>query len=130
MRDDTRRALDAIATESGAVPRLYRPPHGAFSVPGLRAVEREQLRPLLWTRWGRDWERRATADSIARRLTTGIRAGDVLLLHDADFYGARGCWRNTVAAIPAVLEAIDRSGLKPAPLLTASARTDELSLVI
>lgn len=130
VRDDTRRALDAIAAGSGQVPRLYRPPHGAFSVAGLRAVEREQLRPLLWTRWGRDWERRATADSIARRLTAGVRSGDVLLLHDADYYGARGCWRNTLAALPIVLEAIDRSGLAPAPLLAAIAPTDELSLAI
>lgn len=130
VRDDTRRAIDVISTAAGQVPRLYRPPHGVFSLAGLRTVRREQLRPLLWTRWGRDWERQATADSIEQRLTTGVRAGDVLLLHDADYYAARGCWQNTVAALPAILKAIARSGLEPARLEVSIPRTAELSLTI
>ena len=31
LADDTRRALDTIATVTGVSPRLYRPPHGVFS---------------------------------------------------------------------------------------------------
>ena len=42
--------------------------------------------------WGRDWTRRATARSIADRATSGAVAGDILLLHDADYYSARGSW--------------------------------------
>jgi hypothetical protein len=35
----------------------------------------------------------------------------VLLLHDADHYSAPGSWRNTAAALPLVLDAIDAMGL-------------------
>ena len=48
--------------------------------------------------------------------TIGLRffeTGDVLLLHDADFYSAEGSWRRTVAALPRVLERIAEEGLRP-----------------
>ena len=109
--DDTRRSIDALCSASGVVPRLYRPPHGVFSSAGLREVLRLGLEPLLWSRWGRDWEARATPSSIMRRATAGIEARDVILLHDADHYSAPGSWCGTVAALPGILGALDRAGL-------------------
>jgi len=110
--DDTRRAMDAVCAASGTVPRLYRPPHGVFTLTGLRLVRSLGLTPLLWSRWGRDWERRATSSSIARRAATGIRAGDVVLLHDADHHGARGSWRRTIAALPEIRDRVEAAGLR------------------
>ena len=109
--DDTRRSIDALGVATGVVPRLYRPPHGVFSAAGLREVLRLGLEPLLWSTWGRDWEARATASSITRRATEGIEARDVILLHDADHYGAPGSWRRTVAALPRIFDTLDRAGL-------------------
>jgi peptidoglycan-N-acetylglucosamine deacetylase len=40
----------------------------------------------------------------------------VLLLHDADHYSARGSWRRTAAALPAVLEELERRGLQTVTL--------------
>jgi len=37
----------------------------------------------------------------------------VLLLHDADDYGAEGSWRRTAAALPRVLEELEARGLRP-----------------
>jgi hypothetical protein len=54
--------------------------------------------------------------AIAAEVTEGLRAGDVLLLHDADHYSARDSWRRTVAALPGVLDAVTRRGLGFAPL--------------
>jgi hypothetical protein len=45
-------------------------------------------------------------------VTAGVTAGDVLLLHDADDYSARGSWRNTVAALPRVLDTLGERGLR------------------
>ena len=113
--EDTRRAIDAVGAATGLAPCLYRPPHGVFSLVGLRAVRRLGLEPLLWSTWGRDWEARATAASIARRATAGIGARDIVLLHDADHYGAAGSWRHTVAALPHILETIESRGLATQP---------------
>ena len=71
---------------------------------------------MLWSRWGRDWDRGATAESIARRASTGIVAGDVVLLHDADYYSARGSWVRTAAALPLILDEIEACGLKATSL--------------
>ena len=69
----------------------------------LRLARRRGWRTLLWSHWGRDWERRATPGSIAARVTAGAGPGAVLLLHDADDYSAPGSWRRTAAALPHVL---------------------------
>ena len=41
-----------------------------------------------------------------------LRAGDVVLLHDADYYSARDSWRRTVAAVPHVVEKLHMSGFE------------------
>jgi peptidoglycan/xylan/chitin deacetylase (PgdA/CDA1 family) len=118
LADDTQCALDAVFEAAGVVPRLYRPPHGVFTLTGLRLIRSLGLDPLLWSRWGRDWERSATASTITQHATTNVRAGDVLLLHDADHYGADGSWRATAAAVPQITDQITAAGLH-----TASVRT-------
>ena len=105
LRDDLRRAHDAIASATGCEPALYRPPYGVFSWPGLRAA-RARYDVLLWSKWGHDWAARATPESIAAEVTEDLSAGDVLLLHDADTYSAPGSHRRTVAALPRILEVL------------------------
>ncbi len=114
--EDAERARATIEEASGQAIADYRPPYGIFSGAGLRAVRRHGWRPVLWSRWGRDWSRRATADSIARRSTAGIAAGDIVLLHDADYYSARGSWVRTAAALPLILGELERAGLKTVSL--------------
>ena len=103
---DLDRAVASIEAATGVAPTLYRPPYGVFSAGALRHVRERGWRPLLWSTWGRDWERRATAESIARRATRGLAPGDVVLLHDSDAYSSADSWRNTVAALPSVLDAV------------------------
>jgi len=112
--DDYARAETVIAEATSVRPTVYRPAYGIFSWPGLAAVRRRGWTPLLWSRWGRDWARSATPESIAAKVTDGLRGGDVLLLHDADTYSAPGSHRRTAAALPRVLEEIERLGLETA----------------
>ncbi len=112
LLEDAERARAAIEEAGGQAVECYRPPYGIFSAPGLRAVRGRGWRPVLWSRWGRDWTRRATPASIARKATADARAGDILLLHDADYYSAPGSWVRTAAALPSVLEELEGRGLK------------------
>jgi peptidoglycan/xylan/chitin deacetylase (PgdA/CDA1 family) len=112
LLDDAERARAAIEEAGGQPIHDYRPPYGIFSAAGLRAVRRRGWRPVLWSQWGRDWTRRATPDSIARKATADIRAGDILLLHDADYYSAPGSWVRTAAALPRILAELEGRGLK------------------
>jgi peptidoglycan/xylan/chitin deacetylase (PgdA/CDA1 family) len=113
LADDLARATEVIAAATGRVPTLYRPPYGIFSWPGLRLARQSGRTPLLWSRWGRDWAARATPESIARKVTAELEQGDVLLLHDADYYSAPDSWRRTAAALPRVLDVVAARGLRP-----------------
>jgi peptidoglycan-N-acetylglucosamine deacetylase len=119
LREDFDRAEAVIGEASGVESASYRPPYGVFSLAGLR-LARERWSPLLWSHWGRDWEARATPSSIAERATHGLDRGAVILLHDGDAYSAAESWRQTVAALPAVLEAAAATG---EPFVTASQST-------
>jgi peptidoglycan/xylan/chitin deacetylase (PgdA/CDA1 family) len=105
VRDDIERGAARIAETTGAPIVRYRPPYGIFNAAALALVRQNGWRPLLWTHWGRDWQVRATPESITERLVGGaVPEGSVLLLHDADDYSAAGSWRRTVAALPRVLD--------------------------
>jgi len=119
VRDDLSRATAVIEDATGRPALSYRPPYGVFSLAALRIV-RERFSPLLWSRWGRDWERQATPASIAALAARDLGPGDVVLLHDADYYSAEGSWRRTVEALPAVLDAALATG---EPLVTPSEST-------
>lgn len=116
LLEDAERARAAIEEATGQEIHDYRPPYGIFSALGLRAIRRQGWRPVLWSLWGRDWSRGATAGSIARRATAGAAPGDILLLHDADFYSARDSWARTAEALPAILEMLDGHGLRAVSL--------------
>ena len=108
---DLDRATAVIGETTGRAPTLYRPPYGIFSLPGLGAVRRRNLDPLLWTRWGKDWQAAATSRSISALVCSALEPGDVVVLHDADHYSSPGSWRNTAAALPSIVEAVAALGI-------------------
>jgi peptidoglycan/xylan/chitin deacetylase (PgdA/CDA1 family) len=116
LLEDAERGRAAIEEATGQAIHDYRPPYGIFSASGLRAVRRRGWRPVLWSLWGKDWKRRATAGSIAEQATSGAVAGDILLLHDADHYSAGGSWSRTAAALPAILDELGGQGLRAVSL--------------
>jgi peptidoglycan-N-acetylglucosamine deacetylase len=111
LRDDLQRGTAAIEDAVGEPPRWHRPPYGIYSPPGLAATRAAGLAPLLWSRWGKDWRRLTTPRRIAGRVTRGLQAGDVILLHDADFYSARGSHLRTAEAVTIVLAELSRRKL-------------------
>jgi peptidoglycan/xylan/chitin deacetylase (PgdA/CDA1 family) len=102
LADDLARGRAAIEDAVGETPRLHRPPFGIYSAPGLRLARQAGLRPLLWSRWGKDWRKFTTPERIARRVA-GSTPGDVVLLHDADFYSAHGSHDRTAQALSLIL---------------------------
>jgi peptidoglycan-N-acetylglucosamine deacetylase len=113
VRTDIARARATIEDATGRSPNLYRPPYGVLNATALRVARGYGWRTVLWSHWGKDWQARATPESIAARVTGGVGEGAVLLLHDADDYSAPGSWRRTVAALPCVLDTLAQRGLQP-----------------
>jgi peptidoglycan-N-acetylglucosamine deacetylase len=112
-RADIDRAQATIEDATGRAVGLYRPPYGVLNPFALRLARGRGWRTLLWSDWGRDWEKRATPESIARRVTESAAPGAVLLLHDADDYSAKDSWRRTAAALPRVLEELAQRAMEP-----------------
>ena len=123
LEHDLDRALAVIEDATGRSPVSYRPPYGVFSAGGLALCRRRGWDPALWSRWGRDWPARATPEAIARRASLGLTSGDIVLLHDADYYSSRDSWRRTVAALPAVVDSALSVGV-PLVRLTAGPGSD------
>jgi peptidoglycan/xylan/chitin deacetylase (PgdA/CDA1 family) len=108
VAEDVARGFEAIAGAVGVEPAWHRPPYGLYSAAGLACVRDRGLRPLLWSRWGKDWRRLTTPERIAARAGANLRPGDVILLHDADFYSARGSHRRTVEALGLIVRELKR----------------------
>ena len=71
---------------------------------------------------------------VSQRLFAGDeehrgRAGDVILLHDADHYGARASWRATAAALPDIVDRIAAAGLR-ATSVRIGPTPDEIALAL
>jgi peptidoglycan/xylan/chitin deacetylase (PgdA/CDA1 family) len=111
LREDLQRGVAAIEAATGRTPLWHRPPYGIYSSEGLRLARAAGLRPLLWSRWGKDWRKFTTPRRIAARAVAGALAGDVILLHDADFYSARNSHRRTAEALPVIVAELSRRRL-------------------
>jgi peptidoglycan-N-acetylglucosamine deacetylase len=108
---DVARGLDSLHRALGQQPALHRPPYGVYSPWGLRTVRGAGLRPLLWSRWGKDWRGDTSPERIAALAAQGAVPGDVILLHDADFYSAPGCHRRTAKALEQILVMLKSRGI-------------------
>jgi peptidoglycan/xylan/chitin deacetylase (PgdA/CDA1 family) len=106
------RARAEIEALAGVEVGTLRAPFGAASLSTLRFARRSGMPVVGWSRWGRDWEPRATPESIARHVAEGVAGGDILLLHDSDAYSAAGSWRRTTDALPAIAAALAVAGLR------------------
>jgi len=109
------RAQDTLAQVTGQRPRFFRAPAGLrnpFLAPVLHAL---QLDLVSWTRRGFDTARRDPADVLAR-LTRGLRAGDILLLHDGNAARTSSGRPVLLEVLPALLKRFDAAGLRAVTL--------------
>ena len=108
VRGDLARGAAVISQATGAELTWHRPPYGLYSPAGLDYARQLGLKPILWSRWGKDWRRLTTPERIATRATRDLHPGDVILLHDADFYSAKGSHERTVAALKLIVRELKR----------------------
>jgi peptidoglycan/xylan/chitin deacetylase (PgdA/CDA1 family) len=116
IRDDVARAKDLIGAATGVEPVWFRPPYGTLSGGSLTAAHQLDLRPVLWTTWGRDWRSEATAASVVGDVVEGLRPGATVLLHDSDCTSAPGSWRASVGALAGLGEVFAARRLTVGPL--------------
>ena len=71
----------AIEDATGQSPKLFRPPFGGRRPSTLRIVRELGMEPVMWSVMGWDWEEKP-ASYIEGKVSSQIKGGDILLLHD------------------------------------------------
>ncbi|GAA1807780.1 polysaccharide deacetylase family protein [Nocardioides hankookensis] len=126
LREGVRRTAGILGDLIGAPVRWYRPPYGVLSPAALAAARDTGLRTVLWSAWGRDWERRATPSRIVTTVDRTLRPGGTLLLHDTDRTAAAGSWRRTLAASELLLTRWAATGADVGPLRAHGLRPERV----
>jgi peptidoglycan/xylan/chitin deacetylase (PgdA/CDA1 family) len=112
---DIDRAQAVLGEQAGAAPRWFRAPAGLRN-PWLAGVlETRGLALVSWTRRGLDASAR-DAPRVLRRLTRGLAAGDILVLHDAGPWRLPGGGHAGLETLPRLLDAVESAGLRAVPL--------------
>jgi peptidoglycan-N-acetylglucosamine deacetylase len=112
-REDLARGAAAIEDATGAAVTQFRPPLGYLTAAALSYARSREWEVVLWKRIGYDWRPSATPERIARRVTRALRGGEIIVLHDADFYSFPGAWRATAGSLPLLLARLGELGLRP-----------------
>src|SRR5947207_5855990 len=113
-RQELERAQRIISRASGSKPRLARPPGGVRTPAYFVAARQLGLRTVQWDVAGFDWKPRSGMQ-IAESVLREVRAGSIILLHDADSARKRDR-RATVAALPLIIAGLGERGLRIVPL--------------
>lgn len=109
---------NAVRAATGRLPeRLFRPPHGVRSPWLMRTVEHRGYRLCSWDGAVFDTAQPGAA-AIAARVEGLLRPGATVLLHDGDGSGRDASRQQTVDALPTILDAAERRGLRSARLST------------
>ncbi len=111
-------AQATLTSITGQTPRFFRAPAGLRN-PFLEPVlQRMGLRLASWTRRGYD-TRVGDAEVVTRKLTSSLRAGDILLLHDRHAALTPQNVPVILEVLPPLLKAIHQAGLHPVTLREA-----------
>ena len=120
LRAEIAAAQESIVQATGVAPRFFRAPAGLRNLFLERELARAGLRLVSWTRRGFDTVT-AEPERVLARLTRGLAAGDILLLHDG--HAARTADGDPLIlnVLPPLLAAVRAAGLKPVTLRAAGA---------
>ncbi len=111
-------AQEALAAVTGSHPRFFRAPFGLRNPLLDPALSRLGLRLASWSRRGFDTRDRDPA-AVSRRLLRGLKAGDILLLHDGNSARAADGAPVILHVLPPLLDTIAAEGLRPVTLAEA-----------
>ncbi len=118
----TRREINetnmAIEELTGRKTVFCRPAWGLFNLFSVWYCWLKGLKVILWTYMSWDWTKKATAESICRKVLGRLKDGAIIILHDSDSApgAAKGSPAQVVAALPRILDGIEEKGLRVSSL--------------
>ena len=99
VREDLERGMAVLTRITGETPRLFRPPIGHTNPTIARVAEDLDLVTVGWSVSARDGTAGANAERVVVRVSSRLRDGAIVLMHDASERGTHA---------PVAAEAIER----------------------
>ena len=118
IRREVAQAQDTLAQITGEAPRFFRAPAGLRNVFLAPVLQRQGLQLVSWTRRGFDTARSDAAGVLAR-LTDGLAAGDIVLLHDGNAARSGSGRPVLLDVLPALLQRFEQARLRTVTLTQA-----------
>ena len=118
MAREVAQAQDRIAQVTGRVPQYFRAVAGLRNPFLDRVLHQQGLQLVHWTRRGYDTNTPNPATVLAR-LTRGLAAGDILLMHDGHSAPTATGQPVALAVLPQLLAQVQAQGLQSVALPTA-----------
>jgi peptidoglycan/xylan/chitin deacetylase (PgdA/CDA1 family) len=115
QRREVERTQDVIAKVTGRAPRFFRAPVGLRNLLLELILVRHRLRYVSWTRRGYDAVH-GDSTKVLARLTQGLAAGDILLLHDSGSAKTETGKPVALKVLPALLGLLSERGFKAVSL--------------
>jgi peptidoglycan/xylan/chitin deacetylase (PgdA/CDA1 family) len=97
-----------IMDDLGIRIKFFRPPWGIFNPLTYHYAKGYNYQIVLWSICAMDWSRWATEDFIKKRLTSKVKPGDIILLHDSR--GAKNSPRKTINSLKFILPRLREKG--------------------
>jgi peptidoglycan/xylan/chitin deacetylase (PgdA/CDA1 family) len=114
--DEIGRAQQRLVDVTGIAPRFFRAPAGLRNPFLAPVLQRLELTLVSWTRRGYDTVQRDPR-RVLDRLTRGLLAGDIVLLHDGHAAHAAGSATPVILEVlPALLQRFAQAGLRAVTL--------------
>lgn len=105
----TQAYIDSIQRAADFLPptRLFRPPYGRLAVREARVLVEQGWKIVMWNNISQDYNRKISPRRCTLKVTRHLHPGDIIVFHDS-----LKASPNMLYALPVVLEAIRRKGLK------------------
>jgi peptidoglycan/xylan/chitin deacetylase (PgdA/CDA1 family) len=105
-----RRTEAAVRRAGVPLSRYYRPPHGITNALVRKVCGELGYTIVLYTLLSSDW-RRPGVPALIKQVTHRLHRGGIVVLHDGG-----GDRRQTIAALPAIIDGLRKRGLEPVRL--------------
>ncbi len=93
---------EKIKKITGRQPVLFRAPYGDYNNTVIDTVQSQKMFTIQWDVDSLDWFESATPDSIIKNVTTKVKDGSIILMHNDA--------KHTPAALPTILKTLQDNG--------------------
>jgi peptidoglycan/xylan/chitin deacetylase (PgdA/CDA1 family) len=104
QEDELISSAATMEAQGEPVPRLFRPPYGAFNQDTEKLMTRRGMAMILWSVDSQDYARPGV-DRIVQNVMSAVTPGSIVLMHDGG-----GDRSETVAALPKIIKRLRRKG--------------------